>query len=448
MKRKKINLEKIKKSVKFRLALSIAEELKKHSFIAYLVGGCVRDMLLGKIPQDYDIATNAQPEKIENIFPNTKSVGKKFGVILVIKEKIPFEVATFRSDKKYIDGRRPEEVVFTTPEEDAKRRDFTINGLFLDPFTEEIIDYVGGTKDIEKKIIKAIGDPFERFEEDKLRILRAIRFASKLDFKIEENTWKAIIKKQSEIKKVSAERIREELLKLLTSPNAYNGLKLLFDSGLLKTILPEVYELSKIKQPPEFHPTENAFEHTRLLFKYLKNPSPRLAMAALLHDIGKAKTMTITDRIRFNNHQNIGAKMAEDILKRLRFSNEDIEFIVRYIKNHMKFIEVQKMRKSTLKKFLSQENFDEELELHRADCLASHKNTENYEFCKNILKNLKKEDLKPKSKISGKDLINMGYNPGPIFKEILDYAYNEQLENPNLTKDELKSLISNKFPLQ
>jgi len=448
MKKIKINTERIENEEKFKKGLSIIKKIISKGKTAFFVGGCVRDFLTGIIPKDYDIATDAFPDEIENIFSNTKPVGKQFGVILVIIDKIPFEVATFRTDKDYKDGRRPKKVIFTTPEEDALRRDFTINGMFLDPIKKEIIDYVNGLEDINKKIIRAIGDPYKRFEEDKLRMLRAIRFASVLDFKIEDKTWKAIIEKHSEISVVSSERIRDELIKLLTSKNAYNGLKLLYESKLLKTILPEVEKLSVVKQPPQFHPTENALEHTMLLFKFLENPSPTLAMAALLHDIGKAETMTITDRIRFHNHHNVGAKIAENILKRLKFPNNEIELITRYIRNHMKFIDVKKMKQSTLKKFLAQDNFEEELEMHKADCLASHKNLENYEYCKNILNTLKKDQLKPDPILRGKDLIEMGYKPGKIFSTILEYAYNKQLEEPKITKNKLKSLVRKKFPIK
>ena len=435
------------KDKNFKSAVEIVKRLRKHGFSAYFVGGCVRDLLMKREAKDFDIATDALAEQTEEIFKNTRPIGKQFGVILVIHNKIPFEVATFRVDEGYSDGRRPDKVVFGTAQMDALRRDFTINGLLYDPIKDEIIDYIDGAADIKKKVIKAIGDPSRRFEEDKLRMLRAVRFASTLGFTIEKETLKAISKKASQVSVVSSERIRDELVKMMTGPYAYEGLKILDETGLLKIILPSVEDLKTIKQPPQFHPTPNAFEHTRLLFKYLKDPTPRVAMAALLHDIGKAKTMTKTDRIRFNNHDNVGASMAKDILKGLRFPNDDIKLIVRYIKNHMKFIEVTKMRESTLKKFLGQENFKEEIELHKADCLASHKNIENYDFCNNKLKTLSRNDLKPDSKIKGKDLISLGFVPGPKFKKILDFAYNEQLEDKKTTKLALLQLIKIKYPL-
>jgi poly(A) polymerase len=400
---------------------------------------------MDKTPKDFDIATNALAEQTEKLFRSTRPVGRQFGVMLVVIRRIPYEVATFRSDHGYTDGRHPDLVTFGSAERDAQRRDFTINGLFYDPVARKVTDYVGGKKDIAAKVIRAIGNPGSRFEEDKLRLLRAVRFSSTLGFRIHKATWKAIQEQAGSIDVVSRERIRDELIKIVTGPRASEGLKLLLDSGLLRVILPEVEELVRIEQPPEFHPTPNAFEHTRLLFDHLDNPGPRVAMAALLHDIGKARTMTRTDRIRFHNHDAVGAAMAEKILKRLRFSNDDAHFIVRYIRNHMKFIEVRKMRQSTLKRFLGQELFAEELELHRADCLASHKNIDNYDFCTEKLKALPLRELKPDPKVRGQDLIDAGYTPGPKFREILEFAYNEQLENKKETKTTLLKKVLKLF---
>ena len=421
-------------------ACKIAEVLHQKGHRAYFAGGCVRDFLMGEEPKDFDIATTASPEEVEKLFPKTLAVGKQFGVILVIEEGQPFEVATFRSEGPYQDGRHPSTVSFTSPEEDAKRRDFTVNGLFYDPFDQKIIDYVGGREDIPRKLIRAIGDPSTRFQEDKLRLLRAIRFAANLHFTIDPETWKAMKYLVPEIHQVSAERIREELIKTFTRTGAGRGLQLLSESGLLKEILPEVEAMKGVEQPPEFHPEGDVFIHTQMLMERLENPSPILAFAALLHDVGKPPTFQIREgRIRFYEHARIGADMTRQILKRLRFSNDEIEAIYACVDNHMKFANVKEMREGKLKRFMSTETFPTELELHRIDCQSSHGLLDNYRFLNEKILEFKKEELKPKPLLRGDDLLELGMKPGPAMKPILEEAYELQLENRIRTKEEARS---------
>lgn len=413
-----------------RAAYQIAQVLTKKGHTAYFAGGCVRDYLKGDPPKDFDIATSASPDEIEASFPRTVPVGKQFGVILVIHEEKPFEVATFRKEGAYHDGRHPSEVSFTTPEEDAKRRDFTVNGLFYDPFKKKVIDFVGGETDIKNKLIRAIGDPQVRFEEDKLRLLRAIRFAANLDYSIEPATWKWIQQMAGEIHQVSSERIRDELVKTFTRRGAARGLELLSDSGLLKQVLPEIEAMKGVEQPSEFHPEGDVFVHTRMLMEKLDNPSPVLAFAALLHDVGKPPTFQVREgRIRFYEHSRVGAQMAEKIMRRLRFSNDEIEAVVQCVDNHMKFANVKEMREGKLKRFLSTSTFPTEMELHRIDCQSSHGLLDNYHFLKEKLIEFQKEELKPKPFLKGDDLIRLGLKPGPAMKPILEEAYELQLEH-------------------
>lgn len=418
-------------------AYEITRTLKAKGYLAYFAGGSVRDFLRGEIPKDYDIATTASPEEIEKLFPKTLAIGKQFGVILVIQEGKPFEVATFRQEGPYRDGRHPSEVTFTTPEEDARRRDFTVNGLFYDPFDQKVIDYVGGRKDISRRVIRAIGEPQTRFEEDKLRLLRAVRFAANLGFAIEGKTWSCIQRLASAIHQVSAERIRDELIKTFTRPGAGRGLELLSESGLLKEILPEVEAMKGVKQPPEFHPEGDVFIHTRMLMERLKNPSAVLAFAALLHDVGKPPTFQVREgRIRFYEHSRIGSEMAGKILRRLRFSNDEVEAVATCVDNHMKFANVKQMREGKLKRFLTQPTFPTELELHRIDCESCHGLLDNYYFLREKVEEFKKEELKPKPLLKGDDLIELGLKPGPAMKPILEEAYELQLEKKIRTKEE------------
>lgn len=418
-------------------AYEIARTLKEKGYVAYFAGGCVRDFLRKEEPKDFDIATTASPDEVEKLFSKTIPVGKHFGVILVVKDGKNFEVATFRNEGPYYDGRHPSEVNFTSPEEDALRRDFTANGLFYDPFEKKVIDYVGGKEDIEKKLIRAIGEPQKRFEEDKLRLLRAVRFAANLNYQIEENTWNFITRLVPKINEVSAERMRDELIKTFTRPGAGRGLDLLMESGLLKEILPEVVAMKGCEQPPEFHPEGDVFIHTRMLLDKLDHPSVVLAFAALLHDVGKPPTFQIREgRIRFYEHAPLGARMAETILRRLRFSNDEIEQIMTCVDNHMKFANVKEMREGKLKRFMSAPTFPTEMELHRIDCESSHGLLDNYRFLKKKIEEYKEEELKPKPLLNGDDLKSLGMKPGPAMKPILEEAYEIQLEKRINNKEE------------
>lgn len=420
-----------------RIAFEIACTLQAKGHVAYFAGGCVRDFLRGETPKDFDIATSASPDEVERLFPKTVAVGKQFGVILVYREGKTFEVATFRSEGPYVDGRHPSSVRFTSPQEDAQRRDFTVNGLFYDPFEKKVIDYVGAEADIRKRVIQAIGEPEARFQEDKLRLLRAVRFAANLDYSIEEKTWTAVKRLTPKIHEVSAERIRDELIKTFTRPGAGRGLELLLESGLLQEILPEVAVMKGVEQPPEFHPEGDVFTHTQMLMERLENPSAVLAFAALLHDVGKPPTFQVREgRIRFYEHSRVGAEIAERILRRLRFSNDEIEAIATCVDNHMKFANVKEMRVGKLKRFMSLPTFPTELELHRIDCQASHGLLDNYEFLKRKREEFREEELKPKPLLNGDDLKSLGMKPGPGMKPILEEAYELQLEKRIQTKEE------------
>ena len=423
---------------KGKCALAIAQTLKDRGFTAYFAGGSVRDHLMGQKPRDFDIATTATPDEVEKNFRKTIPVGKQFGVMIVVEEEIPFEVATFRCEGGYQDGRHPAHVSFTQPEEDAKRRDFTVNGMFYDPFAKKVIDFVGGLEDLPKKMIRAIGDPAARFEEDRLRLLRAIRFASTLGFEIEKKTWEALRKKASGIHAVSPERIREELVKIFTRSGAARGMELLSESGLMKEILPEVEAMRGVKQPENFHPEGDVYEHTRLLLEHLHPPvSTILAFAALFHDIGKPKTSAIRKgRLTFYEHSEEGVKIAREIMRRLRFSNEEIDGVSECVANHMKFMDVQKMRAGKLKQFISRPHFEEEMELHRVDCTASHGMLDNLTFLKEKLKEYENEELKPKPLVNGTDLIELGMKPGPAMKPVLEELYELQLEGTHQTREE------------
>ena len=412
-----------------KFANGIITTLRCAGFLSYFAGGCVRDLVMKEKPKDYDIATTAKPEDIERLFPKCVPVGKQFGVMIVVLDHAHFEVATFRREGPYLDGRHPDHVDFTTPEEDAKRRDFTINGLFYDPIKRRVIDYVEGRSDIRKKLIRTIGDPEARFREDRLRILRAIRFAANLGFSIESKTWEAIKKLKKEIHSVSQERVRDELVKMFTRANAGRGLELLSESGLLQEILPEIEAMKGVAQPPEFHPEGDVFIHTKMLLDQLEDPTPVLAFGALLHDVGKPGTFSDEGgRVHFYNHPKVGGEITRDILSRLRFSNREISDVVDCVENHMKFANVKDMRIGKLKQFVARENFPVELELHRIDCLASHGKLELYRFLKRKLKEFKSEDLKPRRLITGNDLIAIGITPGPVMKEILEEVYSLQLE--------------------
>jgi poly(A) polymerase len=436
------------------MAKGIVGELKSAGFKAFLVGGCVRDIAMGIPPQEYDIATSATPQDVMKIFPSTVPVGVSFGVVLVLEGNNKFEVASFRKEEKYTDGRHPDRVVYSTDEkEDVMRRDFTINGMLYEPFEETVIDLIGGLDDIKRRVIKTIGKPDDRFKEDKLRMLRAIRFGAGLDFVIEQDTFLSIKSLAPLISQVSKERIRDEIIKIITQSHPGNGLRLLRESKLLRYILPEVEKMNGVPQPPEFHPEGDVFNHTCIILDKLYeitggDNSPELAMGALLHDIGKPDTYTVTDRIRFNGHDRIGARMAKNICKDLKFSKKQIEIITSLVKEHLKFKDVFKMREATIKRFLGMSNFDDHFKLHLADCLASHGSTEAYDFIVKKLKDYKKEELKPKPLLNGYDLIDMGYPRGPLYSKILDSLEEAQLEGTVTNREDAKSFILKEFPLE
>ncbi|KHE93866.1 MAG: CCA tRNA nucleotidyltransferase [Candidatus Scalindua rubra] len=465
----KANLDSRKNQLK-ATAIGIVKRLRENGFSALFAGGCVRDMLMGSIPEDYDIATDANPDDIISIFKRTVPIGIHFGVILVIENDFAFEVATFRSDGTYSDGRHPDTVTFCDASGDALRRDFTINGMFYDPIEDKHFDCVGGEDDLKARLIRAIGNPFERFNEDRLRMIRAVRFACQFDFKIEEQTAEAIKKLHHKILTVSSERIRDELRKTLTGPNPDTSIKMLDELNLLHEILPEVTAMKGVAQPENFHPEGDVFTHTLLTLTKLadgrkatdtseehhsiahgpgkKNVSGswELAMAVLLHDIGKPVTFEIADRIRFNNHDSVGAKMTEKICERLRMSNAEKERITWLVRMHLYLRHAQEMRISKLKRLFAHEGYPELAELYKVDSLASTANLDDYNFCQNMFEELKVEEIKPEPLITGSDLIALGLKPGPIFAKILDAIKDEQLEQKITTKKEAlkkaKELVS------
>jgi len=419
----------------------IIERLSEKGFQAYYAGGCVRDMLLGRVSKDYDIATNAQPEQVQELFERaTDLLGKCFGVVRVISEGDVFEVATFRQDGQYLDGRHPETVNFknATAEEDASRRDFTINGLFFDPIGGQVIDFVGGQADLRDNLIRAIGNPRDRFREDALRLFRAVRFAAELDFNIEPETWKAICELAPTCGRLAHERVRDELVKCFTSFNPGRALDLLDESRLLSYWIPEVDRMKGVEQPPQFHPEGDVYTHVRLMMGELKYPSPTLAFSVLLHDIAKPDTFKIdpTGRIRFNEHESIGARMSVEIMKRLKFSNDDIKAVETCVANHMSFKDAKNMRLSTLKRFLSRPYLDDEMELHRIDCKCSHGMLDIYDYLTAKKAELAHEDLSPPPLISGDDLLQLGLKPGPVVGKILHLVLEEQLEGKLVSREQ------------
>lgn len=429
------------------LARTIMATLRNSGYQAYLVGGCVRDLLLGSHPKDFDVTTDAPPDRIIQLFPNSGQVGAHFGVVLVRDGGAQVEVATFRSDRDYTDGRHPASVRFESdPREDVLRRDFTINGLMMDPDSGQVLDYVGGKADLKRRMIRAIGDPELRFREDHLRLLRAVRFAARLGFTIDPATMAAIRAHHALIQKVSAERIREELERILTEGGARRGFELLDDTGLLNDILPEIAAMKGVAQPPEFHPEGDVWVHTLLLLEKLDRASPTLAWGALLHDVGKPGTFRVAERIRFDGHVEEGVRLARAIFSRLRFSRDDAEQVEALIGHHMQFKDVHHMRESTLKRFLRLPKFEEHLELHRLDCLSSSGRLENYELARAKLEEFGQEKLKPKPLVTGGDLIAEGYHPGPKFSLILSAVEDAQLEGRIATREEGLDLVKQLFP--
>jgi poly(A) polymerase len=434
------------------LANSICDALRRHGHEALFVGGCVRDLLLKREPADYDVTTDATPESVLQLFPDGIGVGAQFGVVLVLRDAAKVEVATFRSDLGYSDGRHPDRVLYSkTPQEDVARRDFTINGLLMRHDTGEVLDYVGGQDDLHAQLVRAIGDPERRFTEDKLRMLRAIRFAARFGYAIEHATFAAIQEHAPEIHVVSPERIREELTKLLTEGAARRGFELLNDSGLLQQLLPEISAMKGVPQPPEYHPEGDVWIHTRLMLEGLRvGVSPTLAWGVLLHDVGKPPTFhpasATGDRIRFDGHAEVGVKMATAICHRLRFSNDDTQQILALVANHMKFKDVAQMRKSTLKRFVRLPAFSEHLELHRLDCLSSHGRIEAYQALKNFLADTPAEQVSPTRLLTGVDLQDMGYVPGPNFQRMLTALEDAQLEGQLQTKEQAILFIRKNYP--
>jgi poly(A) polymerase len=451
-------------------ALRIVRRLRALGHAAYFAGGCVRDLLLGVAPKDFDVATSATPELVQAAFPHTESVGAHFGVVLVInhalhqrvEERVATEVATFRHDGAYSDGRRPDAVQFSLdPREDVLRRDFTINGLLLDAIAYEagdraedcVLDFVGGRGDLNARLVRAIGEPQRRFAEDKLRMLRAVRFAARLGFAVERRTLEAIWQQAETIRVVSAERAREELTKILTEGEARRGFELLDESHLLAQVLPEIKRMQGVEQPPQYHPEGDVWTHTLMLLGQLPaGASSTLAWGMLLHDVGKPATFTPPDpakredRIRFNGHVDVGVAVARTILTRLRFSNEDCEQILALVKHHMQFGDVMQMKQSTLKRFLRLPKFEEHLALHRADCLSSNGRQETYKFAKQHYEELDEEQIRPRLLLTGDDLIAAGYKPGPQFHVMLETAEDAQLDGAVATRDEALRLVRERFP--
>jgi len=428
------------------LARSIVSRLRAAGHQAYLVGGCVRDLLLGRQPKDFDVATDARPDRVTELFERSEQVGAHFGVVLVRENTSQVEVATFRSDSSYSDGRRPDQVHFETgPRQDALRRDFTINALLLDPETHQVLDFVGGRADLEGRLIRAIGDPRLRFGEDHLRLIRAVRFAARLGFQIEPATMAAMQRLHGLIAQVAAERVRDELVRILTEGGARRGFELLDETGLLGDMLPEVAAMKGVAQPPEFHPEGDVWTHTLLLLEKLRNPTATLAMGALLHDAGKPATFRVAERIRFDGHVEEGARLARGILARLRFSHEQTEQIVALVAHHMRFKDSGRMRESTLKRFLRLDNFAEHLELHRLDCLSSNGNLESYRLIRSRLADMGAEELRPTPLLTGRDLIAAGYAPGPAFAKMLAAVEDAQLEARVGTKEEALELLRAEF---
>lgn len=421
----------------------------------------MRDLLLARVPADYDVATDATPDRVQQLFPQSVMVGAEFGVVLVGEEgdssgpagekRNEVEVATFRSDVGYTDGRHPDHVVYArTPQEDVLRRDFTINALLLDPFSQTVLDFVGGQRDLQAGVIRAVGEPARRFQEDKLRLLRAVRFAARFEYAIEPATWRALCAEARQITQVSAERLRDELTKVLTEGAARRGFELLDGSGLLALLLPEVAKMKGVEQPPQFHPEGDVWIHTLMMIEQLKSGcSATLAWGVLLHDVGKPPTFSPpvgpNGRIRFDDHVGVGTRMAEAICRRFRFSNGDAAQIAALVANHLRFKDVPQMKPATLKRFVRLDRFEEHMELHRLDCLSSHRNLENYEYVRRFLAETPPEQVRPPRLLTGDDLLELGFRPGPAFKEILFAVEEAQLNGDLRTSQEAREYVKAKY---
>jgi poly(A) polymerase len=433
------------------LAQSVCATLRSHGYQALLAGGCVRDVLLKRAPVDFDVATDALPDQVIAIFPESLAVGAQFGVVQVWHGEFKVEVATFRADGDYSDGRRPDQVTYTrSPEQDVKRRDFTINGLLMEPESGDVLDFVGGQADLKTGLIRAIGDPDTRFTEDKLRLMRAVRFAVRFGFAIEPATMAALKRHAKEISLVSAERLRDELTKILTEGAARRGFELLDETGLLPFVLPEIAAMKGVEQPPQYHPEGDVWTHTLLMIEQLPAGTPAtLAWGVLLHDVGKPPTFRpiseTGDRIRFDGHASVGERMGEEIARRFRFSNEDIEQIVALIANHMRFKDVERMRAATLKRFVRMPRFNEHMELHRLDCTSSHRHLNAYNFIQTMLAETPHDEIHPPKLLTGDDLLELGYRQGPVFGQILATVEDAQLEGRIGTKEDAVQLVRSKF---
>ena len=427
-------------------ALAIVKRLREEGYESYFAGGCVRDMLLAKSPQDYDITTSAQPEDVRRIFSQTVAVGAQFGVILVMIDGQPFEVATFRHDGPYLDGRRPAHVRYGTLQEDILRRDFTVNGMVYDPIEDRVIDRVDGRKDLELRTIRAIGNPRERFEEDRLRMVRAVRFAASLGFTIEKHTFAAIRELAPTVTDISWERIGEEITRILTQGGAQKGFELLDATGLLKVLLPEIEAMKDVEQSPDYHPEGDVFTHTLLTLGHLEAPTETLAYGCLLHDVGKPLCIQRDgDRLTFYGHTERGAEIAEEVLKRLKRSRATWERVAYLVHNHLRHTQAPNMRLSTLKRFLGEEGIDELLELTRIDALSSSGDLQYYTFCKQKQAELKVEEIHPEPLLRGRDLIAMGFTPGPVFQEILKQVEEAQLGGELASREEAMAWVSKNF---
>ncbi|MSO19951.1 MAG: CCA tRNA nucleotidyltransferase [Acidobacteria bacterium] len=441
-----------------QLAASIALRLRDNGYQAYFVGGCVRDIMRSQAREDvreefpikdYDIATDALPEQVQRIFPHSLAIGAQFGVVMVIEGGQRIEVATFRNDGLYTDGRRPDSVRYSTEaREDVQRRDFTVNGLLMDPLTGEVLDYVEGQRDIQRRLIRAIGEPARRFREDRLRMLRAVRFACTLNFELDRETFEAIPPLAAQIASVSAERVRDELLRILTSGHPRRGFELLDSTGLLPHILPEIAAMKGVAQPPQFHPEGDVWTHTLLMLEMLPaNCASTLALGVLLHDVGKPPTFRVAqDRIRFDQHVPVGTRMAEVICQRLRLANDEQAQISALVANHLRWMDVPQMRPSTLKRFFRLDRFEEHLELHRLDCLSSHRDLENYEWVRTHLAQMSAAEIRPERLLSGEDLVVLGHAPGPLFREILQAVEDAQLDGNLDSRNAALNFVREHYP--
>ncbi|MGH7815870.1 MAG: CCA tRNA nucleotidyltransferase [Candidatus Binatia bacterium] len=427
-------------------AISIVRRLRRDGYEAYLAGGCVRDMLRGKAPQDYDITTSARPEDIQRLFADTIPVGAQFGVILVLVDGQPFEVASFRHDGPYLDGRHPSQVRYGSLEEDIQRRDFTINGMIYDPVADQVIDWVGGRIDLERRSVRAIGNARDRFEEDRLRMIRAVRFAAGLDFDIDRPTFAAIQQLASTVTEISWERIGDEVTRILTEGGARRGFELLDESGLLKILLPEIVAMKGTAQSPDYHPEGDVFTHTMLLLSHLNAPSETLAYGCLLHDVAKPVCIRQkAHRITFYGHTEQGAAMAEGILKRLKRGGAVWERVAYLVRNHLRHVQARQMRLSTLKRFLREDGVVELLELARIDALSSNGDLQYYQFCKERLGELKDREIRPEPLLRGGDLIQLGYKPGPLFAKILRQVEDGQLGGELTSREQALEWVKNNF---